>query len=81
MADPVSTGQMLDPEAAKFLAAGIAMAISAIAAAWSQGSIGASLMGAAAERPEMESKAIVYLALPEIIALLGFIVALLMVLK
>ncbi len=72
-------GQMLSPEAVKYISAGLVMAISAIAAAWSQSSIGAALMGAAAERPELESKAIIYIALPEVIALLGFVVALLMV--
>ncbi|MFN7990811.1 MAG: ATPase [Candidatus Micrarchaeia archaeon] len=76
MADPVSaTGNFLTSEGAIAIGAGIAMGLSAVAAAWSQGSIGAAAMGAAAERPELESKMILYLALPELLALLGFVVA------
>ncbi|MEK6982803.1 MAG: ATPase [Candidatus Micrarchaeota archaeon] len=57
------------------LGAGIAMGLSALAAAWSQSSIGAAAMGAVAERPEIEKNVLIYLALPEILAILGFIVA------
>lgn len=70
-----TVGNFLTSEGAIAVGAGIAMGVSALAAAWSQGSIGAAAMGAAAERPELESKMILYIALPEIIALLGFVVA------
>ncbi|MBI5046212.1 hypothetical protein HZC07_00575, partial [Candidatus Micrarchaeota archaeon] len=40
-----------------------------------QGSIGSAAMGTVAERPELESKMILYIALPELIALLGFVIA------
>ncbi|MBN2478028.1 ATPase [Candidatus Micrarchaeota archaeon] len=63
------------------LAAGFAMGIGAFAAAWSQGAIGAAMMGAIAERPELESKALIYLVLPEILAVLGFVVAFLLIQK
>ena len=61
------------------LAAGIAMGLSALGAAWSQSSIGAAAMGAVAERPELEKNVLVYLVLPEILALLGFAIAFLLV--
>lgn len=61
------------------LGAGIAMGLSALAAAWSQGSVGSAAMGAVAERPELEKNVLVYLVLPEILAILGFVVAFLLV--
>jgi len=61
--------------AAAALAAGFAMGIGAFASAWSQGAIGSAMMGAIAERPELEGKAIVYLVLPEVLAVLSFIIA------
>ena len=61
------------------LGAGFAMGISALAAAWSQGSVGSAAMGAVAERPELEKNVLVYLVLPEILAILGFVVAFLLV--
>lgn len=60
------------------LGAGIAMGLSALAAGWSQGSFGSALMGAVAERPEMEKNVIIWMVLPEILALLGFVVAFLL---
>lgn len=60
------------------LGAGLAMGLSALAAGWSQGSFGAALMGAIAERPEIEKNVIIWLVLPEILALLGFVVAFLL---
>lgn len=60
------------------LGAGIAMGLSALAAAWSQGSLGSAAMGVAAERPEFESKMLIYIVLPEILALLGFAIAFLL---
>ena len=71
--------QFLTSEGGLALGAGIAMGLGAIGAGWSQGSIGAAAMGAAAERPELESKMILYIALPEIIALLGFVIAFLLI--
>ncbi|HIH22541.1 TPA: ATPase [Candidatus Micrarchaeota archaeon] len=69
----------LSAEAGAALGAGIAMGLSALAAAWSQGSVGAAAMGLAAERPEFEKKLLIYLVLPEILALLGFAIAFLLV--
>jgi V/A-type H+-transporting ATPase subunit K len=57
------------------IGAGLAMGISALAAAWSQGSLGSAALGVIAERPEFEKNVLIYLVLPEIIAVLGFIIA------
>ncbi len=69
----------LSTEGAAALAAGFSIGVGAFAAAWSQGAIGSALMGAIAERPEIEGKAIVYLVLPEVLAVLAFIIAFLLI--
>lgn len=60
------------------IGAGLAMGLSAVAAAWSQGSLGSAAMGVVAERPEFEKNVLIYLVLPEILAVLGFVVAFLL---
>jgi V/A-type H+-transporting ATPase subunit K len=55
------------------------MAGGAIGTAWAQASIGSSIMGVVAEKPEEAMKLIVYMALPELIVLLGFVVAFLLI--
>ena len=60
------------------IAAALAMFGGAIGTAWAQASIGSSIMGVVAERPEDTFKLIVYMALPELIVLLGFVVAFLL---
>lgn len=69
---------VLENNAGIAIAAAIAMAGSAIATAWAQATIGASIMGVIAERPEDTFKLIVYMALPELILLLGFVVVFLL---
>jgi len=79
MADAVTAaGNFLTSEGAIAIGAGIAMGLSALAAAWSQGSLGSAAMGAVPERPELEKNVLIYIALPEILALFGFIVAFLL---
>ncbi len=65
--------------AAAALAAGFAMGVGALASAWSQGAIGSALMGAIAERPELESKALIYLVLPEVLAVLALVIAFMLI--
>ena len=57
------------------LAAALAIAVSAIAAGYAQANIGAAGAGTLAERPEAATYVIVLTALPEIVALLGFVLA------
>jgi V/A-type H+-transporting ATPase subunit K len=78
MAETTTVGSMV-PASAAALGAGLAIGLSALAAAWSQGSLGAAAFGAAAERPELEKNVLIYLVLPEILALLGFVVAFLLI--
>ncbi|MCX8174862.1 MAG: ATPase [Candidatus Micrarchaeota archaeon] len=61
------------------IGAAAAMAAGAIGTAWAQASIGSSIMGVVAERPEDAMKLIIYMALPELIVLLGFVVAFLLI--
>jgi F0F1-type ATP synthase membrane subunit c/vacuolar-type H+-ATPase subunit K len=44
-----------------------------------QASVGSAIMGVVAERPEDTFKLIVYMALPELIVIFGFVVAFLLV--
>ncbi|HIH19381.1 TPA: ATPase [Candidatus Micrarchaeota archaeon] len=60
------------------MAAAVAMFGGALGTAWAQASIGSSIMGVVAEKPEEAFRLIVYMALPELIVLLGFVVAFLL---
>ncbi|GAB4280127.1 MAG: hypothetical protein Kow0056_14140 [Coriobacteriia bacterium] len=64
--------------AAKAIGAGLAMAISALAAGYAQAKIGSAGAGTLAERPEERIWVITLEALPEIIVLLGFVTAILL---
>lgn len=77
MADAISGG--LTTGAAAALGAGIAMGVSALAAAWSQGAVGSAALGVIAERPEFEKNVLIYLVLPEILAILGFVIAFMLI--
>lgn len=57
------------------LAAAIAVGLGAIGTAWAQSRIGAAAAGAIAERPEMGGLMLVFLALPETMVILGFLIA------
>jgi V/A-type H+/Na+-transporting ATPase subunit K len=59
----------------KSLAAGLAMGLSALGAAYAQAKIGSAAAGTLAERPEVAIWVITLQALPEVIVLLGFVSA------
>jgi V/A-type H+-transporting ATPase subunit K len=59
----------------KALAAGLAMGLSALGAAYAQAKIGSAGAGTLAERPEVAIWVITLQALPEVIVLLGFVSA------
>ncbi len=61
--------------AAKAIAAGLAMGLSALGAGYAQAKIGSAGAGTLAERPEVAIWIITLQALPEIIVLLGFVSA------
>ncbi len=59
----------------KAFAAALAMAVSAFSAGYAQAKIGSAGAGTLAERPEAATMVIVLQALPEVIVLLGFVIA------
>ncbi len=63
------------------LSAALAVGIPAIATAWAQSKIGASGAASLAERPELTGTIIVMLAIPETMVILGFVVAVLIMLR
>ena len=67
-----------DNNGAIAIGAAIAMFGGAVGTAWAQASIGSAIMGVVAEKPEEAFKLIVYMAIPELIVLLGFVVAFLL---
>jgi V/A-type H+-transporting ATPase subunit K len=64
--------------AVKSLGAAMCMGISALAAGWAQSKIGSAGQGTLAERPEERIWVVTLTALPEVIALLGFVMAIIL---
>lgn len=62
-------------------AAAFTMAISIVGAGFAVGKIGAAALGAAAEHPELLARSLLFVALAEGLAVLGFAVAMLIVMK
>jgi len=65
-------------DAVKTLGAALAMGLSALGAGWAQARIGSAGQGTLAERPEERVFVLVLTALPEVIALLGFVMAIIL---
>lgn len=57
------------------LAAAVAIAIPALATAWAQSRIGPAIAASMAEKPELSTTAILMIAIPETMVILGFVVA------
>ena len=57
------------------ISAAIAIGLSALATALAQSRIGAAIAGAIAERPELVGSAIIMVAIPETIVILGLVIA------
>ncbi|MPZ95289.1 MAG: ATPase [Propionibacteriales bacterium] len=60
--------------------AGLAVGLSAAATGYAQARIGAAAMGAVAEKPELIGRAILLVAIPETLVILGFAVAAMIIL-
>jgi len=56
-------------------AAAVAVAIPALATAWAQSRIGPAIAASMAEKPELSTTAILLIAIPETMVILGFVVA------
>lgn len=63
------------------LAAALAIGIPAMATAYAQAKIGAAGAGTVAEKPETSGTMIILEAIPETIVILGFVVAIMMILQ
>jgi V/A-type H+-transporting ATPase subunit K len=63
------------------LAAAIAISIPALATGWAQSRIGPAVSATLAEKPELSTTAILLVAIPETMAILGFVVAVLIMLR
>lgn len=62
-------------------AAAAAIALSVIGASYAVGRIGAAAMGAAAEKPELLARSLLFVALAEGLGVLGFAIAMMIVQK
>ncbi|MGH3346971.1 MAG: hypothetical protein ACRDO4_08310 [Nocardioides sp.] len=62
------------------LGAGLSVGLSALATGYAQARIGAAAMGAVAEKPELIGRAILLVAIPETLVILGFAVAAMIIL-
>jgi V/A-type H+-transporting ATPase subunit K len=60
--------------------AGLAVGLAALATGYAQARIGAAAMGAVAEKPELIGRAILLVAIPETLVILGFAVAAMIIL-
>ncbi|HSU83544.1 MAG TPA: ATPase [Thermoanaerobaculia bacterium] len=63
------------------LSAALAVAVPAIATAWAQSRIGPAASAALSEKPELAGTAIILVAIPETMVILGFVVAILILLQ
>lgn len=63
------------------LSAALAVGIPAIATAWAQSRIGSAASAALAEKPELTTTVILMIAIPETMVVLGFVVALMIILQ
>jgi len=57
------------------IGAGLAVGLAALGSGYAQGRIGAAAIGAIAEKPEMTGRAILLVAIPETLVILGFAIA------
>jgi V/A-type H+-transporting ATPase subunit K len=63
------------------LAAAVAIAVTGLATAWAQGRIGPAMAASLAEKPELATTAIILVAIPETMVILGFVVAVMILLR
>ena len=63
------------------LAAAAAIGVTALATGWAQSRIGASAAASLAEKPELRTTAVLMVAIPETMVVLGFVVAVLILLR
>jgi V/A-type H+-transporting ATPase subunit K len=63
------------------LAAALAVGLPALATAWAQSRIGPAIAASMAEKPELSTTAILMIAIPETMVILGFVVSVVILLR
>lgn len=63
------------------LSAALSIGVSALATSWAQSRVGPAAAAALAEKPELSTTAILLIAIPETMVILGFVVAVLILLR
>ncbi|HEY0996549.1 MAG TPA: hypothetical protein VGD77_11210 [Gemmatimonadaceae bacterium] len=63
------------------ISAALVMGLSAMATAWAQSKIGTAGAASLAEKPEMSATVIIMIAIPETMTILGFVVAMMLLLR
>jgi V/A-type H+-transporting ATPase subunit K len=71
----------MSPTAVNALAAALAVAIPALATAWAQSRIGPAIAASMAEKPELSTVAVLMIAIPETMVILGFVVAMVILVR
>jgi V/A-type H+-transporting ATPase subunit K len=66
---------MIVDEGMRYFAAALAVGLGALGTGWAQSRIGSAGAGTIAEKPELTGIMLVFLALPETLVILGFVVA------
>ncbi len=66
---------------ALYLSAALAVAIPALATGWAQSRIGPAAAATLAEKPEMSVTVVLLIAIPETVAILGFVVSVLILMQ
>jgi V/A-type H+-transporting ATPase subunit K len=66
---------------AVYLSAALAVAIPALATGWAQSRIGPAAAATLAEKPELSVTVVLLIAIPETVAILGFVVSVLILMQ
>lgn len=64
-----------------YMSAALAVGIPALATGWAQSRIGPAAAAALAEKPELTVTVVLLIAIPETVAILGFVVAVLILMQ
>jgi len=78
-AQTASSGGAIGDVGAKYLGAAIAFGLSAAAAGYGIAHAGSAGLAAVAEKPELRTTALIFVALAEAIAIYGFVIAIIIV--
>lgn len=66
---------------ALYLSAALAVAIPALATGWAQSRIGPAAAATLAEKPELSVTVVLLIAIPETVAILGFVISVLILMQ